>query len=164
MDQALLTRGELKGRLEMSRFVEPVYFLLTPTSWIPDAEQAAKGLVDIEVPRGFVTDLASIPPLFFSLLRPDGNYAHAAVVHDFLYWEQTSTRAVADEVFRDAMRYLEVDPETVATIFNAVRLFGASAWTENKRLKESGESRRLRVLPQVANARWQEWRNLDVFY
>ena len=44
----------------------------------------------IVVPRGFVTDLASIPRPFWSWLPPDGPWAKAAVIHDFLYYTQGS--------------------------------------------------------------------------
>ncbi|MDI5166053.1 DUF1353 domain-containing protein, partial [Salmonella enterica subsp. enterica serovar Montevideo] len=33
----------------------------------------------IEVPVGFVTDLATVPRIFWSLLPPDGEYAKAAI-------------------------------------------------------------------------------------
>ena len=49
------------------------------------------------MPTGFVTDFASIPPIFYSVLRPDGEYAYAAVIHDYLYWTQTRPREDADE-------------------------------------------------------------------
>lgn len=40
----------------------------------------------IRVPPNFVTDLASIPSPFTAWLPPDGPWAKAAVVHDFLYF------------------------------------------------------------------------------
>src|SRR5262245_7866555 len=60
------------GPLQVSRFKEPLYFLLKPISWTPNAGQA--GYQAVEVPTGFVTDFASIPRAFWSLLRPDGDY------------------------------------------------------------------------------------------
>ncbi len=39
----------------------------------------------IHVPAGFVTDLASVPRIFWTLLPPDGKYAKAAIIHDYLY-------------------------------------------------------------------------------
>ncbi len=38
----------------------------------------------IEVPAGFVTDGASIPPPLRGLLPPWGRYSRAAIVHDYL--------------------------------------------------------------------------------
>lgn len=40
----------------------------------------------IRVPVDFITDLASIPVPFRDWLPPDGPWAKAAVVHDFLFW------------------------------------------------------------------------------
>lgn len=39
----------------------------------------------IEVPAGLITDLATIPRIFWILLPPDGKYAKAAIIHDYLY-------------------------------------------------------------------------------
>src|SRR5262245_61834039 len=48
----------------------------------------------IVVPKGFVTDFASIPQALWSLgLSPHGQYSRAAVIHDFLYWTQGCSRA-----------------------------------------------------------------------
>ena len=38
----------------------------------------------IEVPAGFVSDLASVPRIFWPFLPPDGDYSQAAVLHDWL--------------------------------------------------------------------------------
>lgn len=58
------------GMLRISRFREPIYFLTAPISWTPNPGQDAYGAV--AVPTGFVTDFASIPRIFWSALRPDG--------------------------------------------------------------------------------------------
>ena len=39
----------------------------------------------VQVPKGFVTDGASIPRIFWVYLPRHGKYTKAAVVHDFLY-------------------------------------------------------------------------------
>ena len=87
------------------------------------------------VPAGFVTDLASIPRIFWSLLRPDGLYAYAAIVHDHLYWTQSTTKETADTVLKFGMEDFKVDSVTVNTIYEAVNLFGGPAWEQNKKLK-----------------------------
>jgi hypothetical protein len=49
----------------------------------------------ISVPKGFVTDFASIPQGLWSLgLSPHGQYSRAAVIHDYLYWSQGCTRGM----------------------------------------------------------------------
>jgi len=40
---------------------------------------------EITVPAGFDTDYASIPRIFWPIYPPDGEYAPAAILHDFLY-------------------------------------------------------------------------------
>ena len=69
--------------------------LCVGTSDLLDAGGVANHAV--EVPQGFTTDFASIPPIFFGLLRPDGLYAVAAVVHDYLYWDQRVDRLTCDQ-------------------------------------------------------------------
>ena len=98
----------------------------------------------ITAPKGFVTDLASIPRLFWALLPPDGPWVKAAVVHDFLYYTQGTgiwkghprsitkqgdyTRAQADWVLRDAMEDRGVDGVRRNIIYEAVRLGGGGGW------------------------------------
>lgn len=53
----------------------------------------------IEVPVGFVTDLATVPRIFWSLLPPDGEYAKAAIIHDYLYHYPLRNRKESDLIF-----------------------------------------------------------------
>jgi hypothetical protein len=39
----------------------------------------------VVVPKGFETDFASVPRVFWTIIPPDGKYTKAAVVHDYLY-------------------------------------------------------------------------------
>ncbi len=152
----------LFGRLQMSRFVEPTYFLTQPTTWRP--AQSPSPFAEVTVPTGFVTDFASIPRVFWSLLPSDGEYAHAAVIHDYLYWNQARSREEADSIFKGAMEDLRVDARMVGILYNAVRMFGTSAWAENSRLKRAGERRVLKRFPDQVGARWQDWRKMpDAF-
>ena len=58
----------------------------------------------VEVPLGFVTDFASIPRALWAIAgSPHGAYSRAAVVHDYLYWDQRCTREQADNVMAIAM-------------------------------------------------------------
>ena len=58
---------------------------------------------EIAVPVGFVTDFASIPQALQSIIRQNGPYILPAVVHDYLYWDQSCTRQQADQIFLLAM-------------------------------------------------------------
>ena len=98
----------------------------------------------ITVPRGFVTDLASIPRFVWTLLPPDGPWVKGAVIHDFLYatrgtsqWKrqppgntraQPYTRAEADWILRDALKNRGVDLLRRNVIWLAVRFGGGRGW------------------------------------
>jgi len=129
--------------------------------WRPNPGQKYK---KVEVPTGFVTDLTSIPRVFWQALRPEGRYAYAAVVHDYLYWEQNRPREEADEILKFAMEDSKVDPKVVKAIYLAVRTFGQTAWDNNVKLKKSGEHRFLKTFPKDFTISWSEWKkNPDVF-
>jgi len=157
LQEALTTRS-LAAPLRLSRFVEPIYYLLEPgILWKPNPDNGTQ-FESILVSPGFVTDLASIPPVLFPALRADGEYAQAAIVHDYLYWTQRTTRAYADEVFRIAMRDLEVRPREIGSIYSAVRAFGQTPWDRNAEMKRGGERRFLKNFPKLATSRWAEWK------
>ena len=144
------------GVLSMTRFKDEIYVVNSETGWIP---KPGSVLPRVNVPRGFVTDLASIPRVFFSLFRPDGQYAHAAVVHDWLYWNQSTSRAIADEIFNLAMIDLSVSTIERRALFEAVARFGEESWSENSRLRLSGERRVLGIFPDYPLMTLGEWKN-----
>jgi hypothetical protein len=80
---------------------------------------------------GFVTDFASIPQVFHSLLRQNGLYLLPAVVHDYLYWKQTCTRDQADQILHLGMIENKVPDLQRVAIYAAVRAAGAFAWKAN---------------------------------
>lgn len=104
----------------------------------------------ITVPKGFTTDLASIPSFAWPFLPADGPWLKAAVVHDFLYktcgrgqWQHQPygftrkdcvpdkdcyTRKEADGILRDAMADRGVGPTKAGIIYTAVRWFGRGGW------------------------------------
>ena len=84
----------------------------------------------IKVPKGFVTDYASIPKLFRTVVLPYGKHSGASVIHDWLYSSMCNldiSREKADKIF------LEILKEEKSKIFLlrivmyiAVRKFGRS--------------------------------------
>lgn len=80
----------------------------------------------IRVPALFVTDGASIPKAFHSIMGPFGTYFHAAVIHDFLYspGNKTYIRRESDVIFKEAMFNSGVPWPTREMIYRAVRAFG----------------------------------------
>ncbi|EEG7362757.1 DUF1353 domain-containing protein [Salmonella enterica] len=116
----------------MSRFTTPAILeLLGHYNWRvyePFAFYLSDNENDvIEVPAGFVTDLATIPRIFWILLPPDGKYAKAAkaaIIHDYLYDNALRTKKEADLIFLDCMTVLGVPRRKRIIMYYAVKLFG----------------------------------------
>ncbi|HKO68267.1 MAG TPA: DUF1353 domain-containing protein [Burkholderiaceae bacterium] len=101
----------------------------------------------IVVPRGFVTDFASIPQAFWSFgLSAHGRYSKAAIVHDYLYWTQGCSREQADNLLMIAMKESRVDAGQRTVIFEGVRLGGNQPWLNNADERKRGLTR---VLPEA---------------
>ncbi len=103
------------------RLVEPFEFWLTDNP------------VDvIAVPAGYVTDLASVPRILWSVFPPHGRYAKAAIIHDWLYDNALRTKHEADKIFLDAMCVLGVPRWRRMLMYCAVRLFGRGNYFRGK--------------------------------
>jgi hypothetical protein len=148
---------DVEGLLYLGRFADPVYFLTKIISWKPNANQ--KGMYpQVTVPVGFVTDFASIPRPFWSMLRPDGDYAYAAVIHDYLYWTQSFSREKSDMIFKLAMEDFKIGSAEVGAIYAGVRAGGQIPWNENAKLKKRGEKRVLKVNPTDPTTKWDQYK------
>ncbi len=91
------------------------------------------------VPRGFITDLASVPKMFWTIFPPFGKYTPAAIVHDFLYSKYNNTginRTLADKIFLFIMKELKVNILKRYAMYKAVRIFGEPSW--KSKLKNEG--------------------------
>jgi hypothetical protein len=95
----------------------------------------------IVVPKGFVTDLASVPFYFWTVLPRDGVYMLPAIIHDYLYWDQRCARSDADDVLLLAMKEYEIDAPRRWIIYLGVRLGGVFSWRTNRGLKHEGHTR-----------------------
>ena len=91
----------------------------------------------IIVPKGFDTDFASIPKIFWGILPPTGPYGKAAVIHDYCYRTACYDRKTSDAIFLEGMTVLNVSEWNKVVIYYAVRWFGWRAW--NQRRKEQHE-------------------------
>jgi|GEM_PF-2817600 len=80
------------------------------------------------IPKGYRTDLASVPRALWVVMSPAKSEIMAAsVLHDFLYEKDCYyTRKMADDIFYLALLKSETGQYTAAKIYLAVRLFGAS--------------------------------------
>lgn len=119
---------------------------IPPPSIMPFADSKSFMLLDdlqyrvghsnyaIIVPRGFVTDFASVPRMLWSFgLSPYGRFSKAAVIHDYLYWAQGCTREQADNLMMIAMKESGVGGVQAKLLHWGVRLGGKGAWAENRR-------------------------------
>jgi hypothetical protein len=88
----------------------------------------------IVIPKGFCTDGASVPKIFWSLLDPWSKYFSASLVHDFLYSKDSdfffplTDRKEADRIFLEAMFNAGVGWLTRHTVHSAVRLGGWASY------------------------------------
>ena len=126
--------------LEVSPFADGENWFLTQ----PLVYRLADTNLQVDVPAGFVTDFASIPRPFWSLLPTWGKYGPPAVVHDYLYWDQRCTREQADWILLLGMEENDVGAIQRFVIHRAVRWGGAFAWRSNANRRTDG---RERVIP-----------------
>lgn len=108
----------------------------------------------IVVYKGYITDFASVPRIFWNIIKPDGTYRLAAIAHDFLYgfqgcprildtwyffkqeteggdWVPANARLIkseVDDLFKQLMLEAGTAPNKAGTMHLAVKLFGGGAW------------------------------------
>lgn len=99
----------------------------------------------VSIPKGFVTDFASIPRGLWNLFPPAaGKHSKAAVVHDAIYKTgciscdgrtdlRLVTRGEADEIFYEAMEVNGVSWLARWVIYLGVRFGGARAWNQHRK-------------------------------
>lgn len=111
--------------------------------------------LQIIVPKGFKTDLASIPRILWTIsgMDPDGLYRGAAVVHDYLYSMKVKgapfsavltklptgtitklayTREQCDDIFSQVMRQAGEEESKIHIMWQAVRTFGWLYYRDKK--------------------------------
>ena len=112
--------------------------VLEPFEYYTNTYGIAKGDI-IRVPKGFITDFASIPRLFWSIIGgPTGKYTKSAVIHDYGYHSQRFTRLRTDQMFLEGMKVLGVGWLKRYLMYNAVRLAGWRPWNNyRKKIKVS---------------------------
>lgn len=139
LDLRTMASQLLAAGVEPKRSDERSYIVQGPVRY--EVGELGSGEI-IAIPPGFVTDLASVPRIFWPIIGPSGRHAAAAVVHDFLYCTQDNgkfTRREADYIFREAMLVSNTPVLRVWVMWAAVRLGGFIAWHRNKGLKRNAE-------------------------
>lgn len=82
--------------------------------------------LDFIIPKGFKTDFASIPRIFWNIIAPLGKHTLPSVLHDYLYTFGHSlgiSRKQADKIFFDAMIESHVARITANFMWFCVRIF-----------------------------------------
>ena len=101
----------------------------------------AKERIDLTIPAGFRTDLASIPRPFRNIISKVGRHMRGAVVHDYLYRHRLHSgdwcwlavpKKKADRIFKRIMEHDEVAGWKVWMMYNAVRFGGGWAYSPEK--------------------------------
>jgi hypothetical protein len=107
--------------------------LSVPNEWVVDQPLIAlHGDDKLIVPRGYITDLASIPRVFRNVFNVNGPLRAPAVLHDWLYSSQRFTRAQSDAIFLLAMEARGIEKAERYAVYAAVRTFGWRYWNKRK--------------------------------
>jgi hypothetical protein len=85
----------------------------------------------ITIPKGFKTDLSSVPKILWSLFPPFGNFLLAALVHDYLYvTKYKNNRAFADREMLYISNALNSNKLDNYLRYYTVVLFGWIYWDD----------------------------------
>lgn len=126
--------GKFTGRYKIEGYTSYTFKTLAELSYTTN-----KGVIHT-VPVGFTTDGASIPRIFWSFIGSPftGLYRRAALIHDYLYYSQTTTRLYADRIFLQGMKGLGVSWWKRKVMYFAVRGFASGIWKRHaKKIKDS---------------------------
>jgi hypothetical protein len=82
------------------------------------------------VPKGTISNGASVPRLLWGIYSPYGTYTYPAVVHDFLYENNLYTREFADRQFLIDMGRTNTNKFTKWLFYYIVRIFGSLNWNK----------------------------------
>lgn len=105
-----------------------------PGQWMLLADLVWDGDEQIIVHAGFVTDLASIPPTFQGFIDINGRSRRPACLHDYLYQTGLLPRALADDIFLEALISEGIQPGVARRVFwQAVRNGGRRIWDKLRR-------------------------------
>ena len=115
--------GSFSGDIDLRALSDGDHWkTLDPIAYKDDAGEA------LLVPAGFITDLASVPRVFWNILPPFGKYDGAAILHDWLYSTQQFTRSKSDGLLLEALESEGVSWLTRWVIYLGVRAGGWAAW------------------------------------
>ncbi|OHB78646.1 MAG: hypothetical protein A2W31_15260 [Planctomycetes bacterium RBG_16_64_10] len=118
--------------LQETQYGRLQYRLTEPLTISSTGDRHGVLTMQIVIPKDFVTDLASVPRVWWRVFPPAGTYAAAAVVHDWFYQHpQGVSRFLADAIFRDLMDAMQVPWWKRWFMWAAVRLNSWRYWHED---------------------------------
>lgn len=104
----------------ISKFGLPEYELLEGFSYKVGSLDSPVWVID--VPAGFITDFASIPFPVSLFLKPDGPWAKAGALHDWLYRHYPDiSKVIKDGIFYEACLVLKVNHFIAWLFFTVLR-------------------------------------------
>lgn len=125
--------GSFKGNYDTRAYTSRTVITLADLSYTTNEG------VTHTVLKGFITDGASIPRIFWSLIGSPftGLYRKPSLVHDKFYATQKVTRKYADRIFLEGMKDEGVSWWRRKTMYFAVRAGAYFIWKRHaKRLKK----------------------------
>jgi lysozyme family protein len=114
------------------------------------------------VPKGFRTDLASIPQIGQALIGKWERHAPAAALHDWLYVVQILPRSAADRTFAVALYAAGVPLWKRLAMWAAVRVFGGRAWRRNRQCDGGDMSRRMPTFDALDDEYRSLWEQMEI--
>jgi len=77
---------------------------------------------DIIVPKGYMTNGANIPRIFWSIFPPNkSDYMPAVIIHDYL--TDMKEYQKADQYFKDIMREIRINKTIITIFYYGVRIY-----------------------------------------
>jgi len=110
-----------KKQRQVRRLVEPIRF--------------KAGTITFIVPKGFYTDLASVPRIFWWAVPPFGVDDLAFIIHDYFCYKKIEDYKTAVNIMREIQRKVVVPKWRIFVMYWAVRLFGPK-WKNNGQDKD----------------------------
>jgi hypothetical protein len=123
MNKAVYTDPDINGKRDQFVLYKDYHYILT------NGKQ-------IIIPKGYVTDMASIPRFFWVIWPPHSvQYRIASLVHDYLYIEPTivTSRKFADAEFKRILIHYKTNIITANIFYLFIRLFGWYNWNKFKK-------------------------------
>lgn len=107
---------------------EIIVKFIEPSRWWKNSKwelmkQYKSGNSNIKVPKGFITNGASIPFGFKSFFSPTGKYFGAAIVHDYML-KSGNTFKESNKEMLEEMKHLGVEKYRMCLIYGAVSIYG----------------------------------------